>query len=506
MNQNLILVTLLKSYLEEYGLVKYQIDSYNDFVLRRFPKLVKSIGTVEPQIPELGDIKIHFIDARINEFPTFVEADGVVRSEKNPLLPYEARIRGLTYSSPMYFKIVTEVGGIKSDPVEVYFGQMPVMVKSVLCPLSKMSREELIKAREDPDDPGGYFIINGVERNLILIEELANNKPIVRKVNQNNIIVNCRINSEKEGYIVKHLIELKRNGIFLVTFSALRDFPLVILFKALGIENDETLLNLISEDKDVQEEFLVNLYEYPVVTQEEALDKIGEYLKIPQKKLRKERAELLIDKYFLLHLGQTKKDRINKAIFLAKIVERMIKVALGKEKEDDIDHYANKRVRLAGELFEILFRTILKGKQGVISRMIFNYQKLARRGSLPPLHAVIDSNFVTNIIQTTMAVGTWIGNRTGTSQRLERTNLSKTLTHMRVVSSPLKSTQEHFEARELHPTHYGKLCLVETPEGPTIGLRKHLAVFSEITFGVSDEEREKIKKLISENIDYKIEL
>ncbi|MEM4772891.1 MAG: hypothetical protein QW648_02685, partial [Nanoarchaeales archaeon] len=299
---------------------------------------------------------------------------------------------------------------------------------------------------------------------------------------------------------------LKKNGILLATFSTLRDFPLVILFKALGIESDETLLNLISEDKDVQEEFIINLYEYPITTQEEALDKIGEYLKIPQKRLRKERAEMIIDKYFLLHLGQTKKDRINKAIFLAKIVERMYKVALGKEKEDDIDHYANKRVRLAGELFEILFRTILKGKQGVINRMIFNYQKLAKRGGLPPIHAAIDANFVTNIVQSVMAVGTWIGNRTGTSQRLERTNFNKTLTHLRVVSSPLKSTQEHFEARELHPTHFGKLCLVETPEGPTIGLRKHLAIFSEITFGVSDEEREKIKKLIEEDIEYKVEL
>ncbi|MEM5824787.1 MAG: DNA-directed RNA polymerase subunit B'' [Candidatus Aenigmatarchaeota archaeon] len=506
MNQNLLVTLLLKSYIEENGLVKYQIDSYNDFVTRRFPKLVKSVGTVKPDIPELGDIKIHFIDARVNSYPTFVEADGVVRGENNPLLPYEARIRGLTYSTPMYLKVITEVGGIKSDPIEVYFGQLPVMVKSIICPLSRMNREELIKVREDPNDPGGYFIINGVERNLILIEELANNKPIVRKVDQNNIIVNCRVNSEREGYIVKHLFELKKNGILLATFSALRDFPLVILFKALGIESDETLLNLISKDKDVQEEFIINLYEYPITTQEEALDKIGEYLKIPQKKLRKERAEMIIDKYFLLHLGQTKKDRINKAVFLAKIVERMYKVALGKEKEDDIDHYANKRVRLAGELFEILFRTILKGRQGVINRMIFNYQKLAKRGGIPPIHATIDTNFVTNIVQSVMAVGTWIGNRTGTSQRLERTNFNKTLTHLRVVSSPLKSTQEHFEARELHPTHFGKLCPVETPEGPTIGLRKHLAIFSEITFGVSDEEREKIKKLIEEDIEYKIEL
>ncbi|MEM0480710.1 MAG: DNA-directed RNA polymerase subunit B'' [Candidatus Aenigmatarchaeota archaeon] len=501
MNLNLIFADLLKAYIAEKGWVRYQIDSYNDFVERKFPKLVKSIGTVKPEIPELGNVKIHFIDGRVNDYPTLIEADGSQRTPSNPLLPYECRIRNLTYSTPMFLKVVTEVGGVKSDPIEVYFGDLPVMVKSKICPLSRMSREELIKAREDPDDPGGYFIINGTERNLILIEELAPNKPIIRKVNTNNVVVNCRINSEKEGYIVKHLFELKKDGIVLTTFSALHDFPVVILLKALGLENDEVLLNTISQDKEVQEEFLINLYEYPVLTQEEALDEIGKYLKIPQKKLRIERAETLLDKYFLLHVGQTKKDRINKAIFLAKIVERMIKVAIGKEEQDDIDHYANKRVRLAGELFEILFRTILMGKQGVINRMLFNFQKLARRKKLPPLHAVIESNYVTNMIQSAMAVGTWIGNRTGTCQRLERANLNKSVTHMRVVSSPLKTTQEHFEARELHPTHYGKLCIAETPEGPTIGLRKHLAIFSEVTFGIPDEERDKIKEEIIKYIE-----
>jgi DNA-directed RNA polymerase subunit B len=501
MNLNLILTELLKSYLADKGFVGYQIDSYNNFVKKKFPKLIKSIGTIKPEIPEIGSIKLHFIDGRINEYPTLIEADGFQRTPDKPLLPYECRIRNLTYSAPMFLKIVTEVGGVKSDPVEVYFGDMPVMVKSVLCPLSRMSREELIKAREDPDDPGGYFIINGVERILILIEELAPNKPIIRRTDSNSIIVNCRINSEKEGYIVKHLFEMKKDGIILATFSALHDFPVVILLKALGLENDKLLLNIISDDEEVQEEFLINLYEYQVFSQEEALEKIGEYLKIPQKRLRIERAELLIDRYLLPHIGQTKNDRINKAIFLCKIVERMIKVALKKEDEDDIDHYSNKRVRLAGELFEILFRTILMGKQGVINRMLFNYQKLARRKKLPPLHAVIESNYVTNMIQSAMAVGTWIGNRTGTCQRLERTNLNKSITHMRVVSSPLKSTQEHFEARELHPTHFGKLCIAETPEGQTIGLRKHLAIFAEITFGLSDEEKEKIKDEIKDFIE-----
>jgi DNA-directed RNA polymerase beta subunit len=95
-----------------------------------------------------------------------------------------------------------------------------------------------------------------------------------------------------------------------------------------------------------------------------------------------------------------------------------------------------------------------------------------------------------------LAIGSWVGGRTGVSQRLERGSYTKTISHMRNVLSPLTSTQEHFEARELHPTHFGKLCTSETPEGATIGLRKYLAVMSEITKGLSEKEAKSIFSMV----------
>lgn len=490
---SIIMSTLLNSFIKENYWNKFQIESYNDFVKRRLPKIIKSIGTIKPDIPELGDLKIVLGDIKIGE-PSLRESDGSVRR----ILPFEARLRNLTYSAPLFVEMTTVLSGIESEPVYVYFGELPVMVKSDICPLSKMSREELRKVHEDPDDPGGYFIINGAERILVLVEEIASNKPVITKTNTPDAIVSARINSEREGYITKHLIELKKNGIVTITFSALHKFPVVILLKALGLEKDVDILNAISDDPEVQEEFLINLYEYEVLTKEDAIDEIGKYLRIPQKRLRKERAQNLIDKYLLLHLGQTKKDRIKKAIFLAKIVERMIKVALGKQEEDDIDHYSNKRLRLAGDLLEILFRSVLLGRQGLINRISYNYQKLSRRGRLPPLQAVVESNILTNQIVSAMAVGTWVGGRTGTCQILRKENLNKSVSHMRYVHSPLKTTQEHFEARELHPTHFGKLCVAETPEGATIGLRKHLALFASVTHGIDEKTRNKAVKTILE--------
>ena len=141
-------------------------------------------------------------------------------------------------------------------------------------------------------------------------------------------------------------------------------------------------------------------------------------------------------------------------------------------------------------------RSILLGKWGLITRITYNYQKLTKRGRLPPLQAIVESNVLTNQLVSALAIGSWVGGRTGVSQRLERGSYIKSVSHMRNVLSPLTSTQEHFEARELHPTHWGKLCASETPEGATIGLRKYLAIMAEVTKGVSEKELKPIQAIV----------
>jgi DNA-directed RNA polymerase beta subunit len=331
---------------------------------------------------------------------------------------------------------------------------------------------------------------------LVLIEEIASNRIIAEKVSKTNVTEIARIHSEKDGYIQRHLIERKRDGIITISFLNVSRLPVALLFKALGLESDKDIIAAISSDPEVQEEFYVNLFEIEAVNQKEALEEIGKHLKIPQKEYRISRATKLIDKYFLPHLGQSPENRIDKAMFLAKAVEKIIKLHLNKIESDDLDHYSNKRLKLAGDLLEILLRSILLGKWGLITRITYNYQKLTKRGRLPPLQAIVESNVLTNQIVSALAIGSWVGGRTGVSQRLERSSYIKTLSHMRNVLSPLTSTQEHFEARELHPTHWGKLCPSETPEGATIGLRKYLAIMAEVTSGLNEKERKAIENTL----------
>ncbi len=497
-------MAMLRAFAREEGLVKYQIDSYNDFIENRIPAIIKQIKEIRPEVPELGDFRIKLGKVKIGKplgaeiwGPWVKEADGSER----PILPLEARIRNITYSTPMYLEMTPTLNDIESDTVTVNFGDLPIMLKSKICPLSKMDRNELIKAGEDPDDPGGYFIVNGTERVLVLLEEIASNKIIIEKPSTSNVTEVARIHSEKDGYIQRHLIERRADGIIRISFANVNKLPIVILFRALGLESDRDIIVAISDDPEVQQEFYSNLFETQSVTAKEAMEEIADFLNITQKEYRQDRVNKLLDKYLLPHLGQEKKDRITKALYLAKACERIIKHYLKKTPKDDLDHYSNKRLKLSGDLLEILFRSVLLGKWGLITRITYNYQKLTKRGRFPPLQSIVEANVLTNQITSAIAIGTWVGGRTGVSQRLERGSFVKTLSHMRNVLSPLTSTQEHFDARILHPTQWGRIDPSQTPEGATIGLRKYLAIMCQITKGATEKELKVIEDVLSKEVE-----
>ncbi|MCS7123705.1 MAG: DNA-directed RNA polymerase subunit B'' [Candidatus Aenigmarchaeota archaeon] len=480
-------IDILNSFLKERSFVKHQIDSYNYFVTRKVQKIVDEIETIKPDIPEVGSLKIKLRDVKFLS-PRVVESDGIERE----VLPFECRLRNLTYASPLYIGCDLWINDIKNEKEYVHFGDIPVMVKSVLCPLSKMSENELIANFEDPNDLGGYFIINGTERVMIVVEEISENKVIVDKADVGAIEEIARIHSEKDGYIQRHLLERRKDGTITITFANVVRLPLVVLLKALGLEDDKDIILTISLDEEVQEKFYLNLIESEVTDSKEAKNYLIKHLKITKSPEKYEKIEKLLDKYLLPHIGQDKSFRMEKAVFLCKAAEKLIKFHLGKTEKDDLDHYSNKRLRLAGDLLEILFRTIMLGKWGLITRINFNYVRSTKRGRLPPLKTVVEANVFTNQMISTMAIGAWPGNRSGVTQRLDRMSYFKSISHMRNIMSPLTSSQEHFEARELHPTHFGRICASETPEGANIGLRKYLALMSEVTFDLSKEEIDKI--------------
>ncbi len=492
------MIEILKSFKNDVGFVRFQIDSYNDFIDNRLQNIIDQIGEIKPEVPEIGELLLKFGKVSIGK-PCIKEAEGAVRE----ILPMEARLRDFSYTAPVYIEITPIVNKVEQEPVNVLLAEMPVMLKSKVCPLSKMTRDELEENGEDPDDPGGYFIINGTERVLVLMEEIAPNRMILEEQNVGNYTELIRINSERNGFIQRHTMERKNDGSIYISFANIRRLPIVVLLKLLGLEKDKDIVEGL-KDEEIINDFYVNLYQTDVQTEKDALEFIGKHLKIAQKEYRIQRVEQIINKYLLPHLGQETRNRKEKANYLLKAIDKIISLALEKIPEDDLDYYGNKRIKLSGDLLELLFRSILVGRWGLIARIKYNYQKMAKRGKLPPVQTIVEANVVTNQLASAMATGAWIGGRTGVSQRLERKNYIDSLSHMRLVLSPLTSTQEHFEARELHPTHWQRFCPSETPEGPTIGLRKHLALFAEITDGLAENEKKRLMshlKLDKEGVD-----
>lgn len=473
---------VVEKYFEEESFIKSNIESFNSLIEWRLQKLVDELGSASPAVLPPGAESVEFKFGRIAvEAPKFIEADCV----EHDLLPMEARLRDLNYAGSVYLEVFLFINGKEKEQAEVKIFDLPIMIKSKLCHVNGKSSDELIKLGEDPSDPGGYYIINGTERTLILLEDLAPNTIFVEKASGSSTH-KARVYSEAEKFRSLFTIERKKNGLFETTLSG-TEIPVFVLLKALGLNIDKEITDAIKIDDD---DVLTNLYEYlDVKTADDAVEEIAKKLKLfraPEQK--KQRIDYLMDNILLPHIGTATKDRYSKAMFIAKMVGQVILLKQGKIKEDQKDHYANKRIRMAGDMFEDLLRVHLKS---FVNDLLYVFQRGVRRGKILPICTMVQSKFLTSRISSAMATGAWTRGRQGVSQRLERANAIATLAHLQSVSSLLETTQENFEARELHPTQFGKLCPVDSPEGKSIGLRKALALMAKVTPKLKESNIEK---------------
>jgi DNA-directed RNA polymerase subunit B" len=138
--------------------------------------------------------------------PMVREADG----SQGDLFPAEARLRNLTYAAPIQLEMTLLQGGERHEPVIAIIGQLPIMVGSTSCNLYGLDDEERVEHGEDPLDPGGYFIINGTERVLMTLEDLASNKIMTEFTERyNERIYVAKVFSQFRGY--RALIVVERN-------------------------------------------------------------------------------------------------------------------------------------------------------------------------------------------------------------------------------------------------------------------------------------------------------
>ncbi len=181
---------------------------------------------------------------------------------------------------------------------------------------------------------------------------------------------------------------------------------------------------------------------------------------------------------------------MDKAIFLGEMASRIIELKLKTRKEDDKDHLKNKRIKLTGPLLAELFRSAF---WSLYRDMRYQFRRMSSRRKGVLISAAIRPGIITSRIQHALATGNWRRGRVGMTQLLDRTNTLSTLSHLRRLQSPLSRSQPNFEARDLHSTHWGRLCPNETPEGANCGLVKNLALTSSVSVGT---DVEKVKRTL----------
>ena len=447
--------------LKEHSFVESNIASFNNFVDITLQKIVDEINEEIPR----DEVDLWLGKIRVGK-PMIVEADG----SKRKIYPAEARIRKLTYSAPIELEI--SIGG--KEYVSCEIGRIPIMVKSKYCNLYGLSEKELIEHYEDPADPGGYFIINGNEKALVMIEDLAQNHPFVENTQQG---LTLKLYSARGSYRIPFTLTQNSEGILLVSFSRFKNIPAILLIKALGLLKDSEIASLIG---NISEDILItNFYEYAgIKSSEEALLKIGELMNLEgTKKEILDRVKVRIDSALLAHLGTKPEARKEKAIMICKLIRHFLTCKLYGI-ETDKDHYANKRVRLSGDLLADLFRVNLTI---FVRDLQHSYQKTVRRKKIYSIKSLVKSTLFSHRIETAFATGNWIGQRTGVTQNMDKTNRLAMLSQLQRIVSLLPSKQENFMARTLHPTYYGRFCPIDTPEGTSIGLRKNLAMLAKVS-------------------------
>jgi len=479
---------LYKAYFTKDKLVHHHINSFNEFVDRGLQKVIDEVGIIETNIEDtyvkMGKIRV--------EKPVVTEADGSVEL----LYPNDARLRNLTYACPVRLEMAIVQGETEKDPVEAMIGKLPIMVMSQVCNLSDLSPEGMIEYGEDPLDSGGYFVVNGSERVIMTLEDLAPNKILV-EYNQrySDYIEVAKVFSQRQGYRSLVIVERGRKSILEVSFPSVSGrLNFVTLVRALGLETDMEIVQAVSDNPEIIKFMLENLEEGEVATTEEALEKIGSRVAAGQaKEYQKKRAAYVLDRYLLPHLGVEEKDRYAKSLFLCRMAEACFELALGHRGEDDKDHYANKRLKLSGDLMEDLFRVAFNRLTRDIK---YQLERASMRNRELNVVTTVRSDVLTERMIHPLATGNWVGGRTGVSQLLDRTDYMATLSHLRRVISPLSRSQPHFEARDLHPTQWGRICPSETPEGPNCGLVKNFAQGVELSTGV--EGYEDVKRLFTD--------
>ena len=434
-----------------------------------------------------------------------IENDRMQLSFTNPYLEEkkyeldECKERGKTYAAPLYVEaefMNHDTGEIKTQTV--FMGDVPLMT------------------------PKGTFVINGTER--VVVSQLVRSPGVYfEKVDDKTTdkdLFSCRVIPSRGAWLEFEIDKRDQIG---VRIDRKRRQSVTVFLKALGMSREEIekeFAGSYTMDETLSHDNILNT--------EDALKDIYRKLR-PGEQVALEAAKSLLDNFYfnskrfdLAKVGRYKLNRklglelpITESVLTLADIKATIKylIALhegkatiagkraGKNVEimlgtDDIDHFGNRRIRAVGELIQNQIRTGLSRMERVVRE----------RMTTQDVEAITPQTLI-NIRPVTAAIKEFFGT-SQLSQFMDQNNPLAGLTHKRRLSAlgpgGLSRERAGVEVRDVHPSHYGRMCPIETPEGPNIGLIGSLASFARInSFGFIETPYRRVENgKVTSKIDY----
>ncbi len=452
------------------NLIDVQLDSYRWFQEEGIKQLLEEVSPIKDFTG--NKLELWFVGYEFRE-PRYSETESVERDQN--------------YSMPLYVKarlVVKSTGEIK-EPFDLFLGDFPIMTDH------------------------GTFITSGTER--VIISQLLRSPGVYFTTVEDPVsgrkLCTANLIPSRGAWLD---FETSAKDVISVKIDGKRKIPITTLLRAIGYSSNEELFDLFRDvDTDLDHQYIRSSIERDAAIIDTKSALIDIYRKVrPGDPPNEENARKLLTNMFFdsqhYDLGQVGRFKINRRLDIknvsndertlsrddmVQIVRHIIMVNNGMDHTDDIDHLGNRRIRTVGELVQNQFRIGL-----------MRLERVAReRMSTLPLESITPSNLV-NIRPVVSAVREFFSS-SQLSQFMDQTNPLSELTHKRRLSAMgpggLSRDRAGFEVRDVHFSHYGRICPIETPEGPNIGLIGSLATYGYINrFGFIETPYRKVYKTI----------
>jgi DNA-directed RNA polymerase subunit beta len=450
----------------------------------------KYFGRYKKPLVEFPDL----IAAQVKSFQWLIEVGiGEVFKEFSPIADYSTKKFQLEFTSFSLSESKADENNSKVNKLS-YQGQLKARVRLTNKILGTVKEQEIFMSELPLMTPHGTFIINGVER--VIVPQLARSFGVffTESESKGSRYFGAKIIPARGVWIE---IESEADGAIYIRIDKKRKFPATALLRAMGYENNEMILKAFSKNPVTEETIKNSLAKDGIKSLNDAYIEIYKRLRdgdLATADNAKEFINSLFtpERYDLSPVGRFRfNQRFEKSMDEVEMARRTISkedlvtvishiILLNNTpgaKADDIDHLGQRRVRFVGEILQQKIRTgMMQIKRNIQDRMsiidvdtAMPIQIINQR----PLQARIKEFFTTNQL----------------SQFMSQENVLAETEHIRLLSAlgPGGLTRERagLEVRDVHPSHYGRICPIQTPEGPNIGLIVHLSIYAKVNdFGI----------------------